>query len=380
MSISALRRRAREARFWLFDACFPLWSEKGSGDAGLFREGLTLDHSQMPEDTTRVRVQARQTFIFAQAAMLGWKPDAAMEDVEQGVRILSGLARRPDGLTGHRIHCDGSGLADDTPDLYDLAFALYALANASMVVEDGGSVLASARALIDAAEGRLKDRTNGGYAERLPPPQTRSQNPHMHMLEAFLALHVADPEGGYLDKAAELIQLFETKLTAGPGNLLGETFKADWSEPDGEAAMIVEPGHQFEWVWLLDLYSKLSGEALNPAAGRLYSFATGTLDSSGRTLLEVKRDGSVHNAGRRTWGQAEALQAHLMMLRLTGEESFAAAACTSFDILMDEHLTPEGGWIDHIDETGQTLSHFMPASSGYHVVLAFADLIQTMEA
>ncbi|MBL4879198.1 MAG: AGE family epimerase/isomerase, partial [Hyphomonas sp.] len=121
MSKSALRRRAKEARHWLFEACFPLWSERGVSESGLFREMLSLDHMPVAEEFTRVRVQARQTFVFAQAALLGWKPDTARDLVEQGVRTLSGLARREDGLVGHSIKADASGLADDRPDLYDLA-------------------------------------------------------------------------------------------------------------------------------------------------------------------------------------------------------------------------------------------------------------------
>ncbi len=32
---------------------------------------------------------------------------------------------------------------------------------------------------------------------------------------------------------------------------LREFFKADWTPYDGEKGRIMEPGHQFEWAWLL---------------------------------------------------------------------------------------------------------------------------------
>ena len=380
MSKSALRRRAKEARHWLFEACFPLWSERGVSESGLFREMLSLDHMPMAEESTRVRVQARQTFVFAQAALLGWKPDTARDLVEQGVRTLSGLARREGGLVGHSIKADASGLADETPDLYDLAFTLYALAVSSQALEDGSGAVASARALLDALDRRMKDRTNGGYAETLPPPSRRSQNPHMHLLEACLALHRTDPEGGHLARASHLITLFHEKFTAGPGGLLGEVFAPDWSEGPGDAARIVEPGHQFEWVWLLNTYAEAVGEPLAPIVGRLYSFAASTLDEDGRALLEVSREGIPHDSGRRSWSQSEALKAHLVMLEMTNDDAIAAAACRSFDILMDEHLTPEGGWIEQYDGDGHIVSTTMPASTGYHVALAFSELIRVMDA
>ncbi len=380
MSKSALGRRAKEARHWLFEAFFPLWSERGVGETGLFREMLSLEHTPMDEVATRVRVQARQTFVFAQAALLGWKPDMARDLAARGVRTLSGLARRDDGLVGHSIKVDASGLLDDTPDLYDVAFTLYALAVASEALEDGRDAIASARALLDAVDRHMKDRTNGGYAETLPPPSQRRQNPHMHMLEASLALHRADPDGGHLSRAGELVSLFHDKFTAGPGGLLGEFFGPDWAPGEGDAARIVEPGHQLEWVWLLNAYAQATDTPLSPAASHLYSFAASTLDEDGRALLEVTREGVPHNSGHRTWSQTEALKAHLVMLELTGDEEVAAAACRSFDVLMDEHLTPEGGWIELYDGDGHIVSTSMPASSGYHVALAFSELIRVMDA
>ncbi|WP_290483757.1 AGE family epimerase/isomerase, partial [Hyphomonas sp. UBA3601] len=92
MSKAALRRRAKEARHWLFEACFPLWSERGIGESGLFRETLSLDHAPVQDEITRIRVQARQTYVFAQAALLGWKPDISLDLVHHGARTLSGTA------------------------------------------------------------------------------------------------------------------------------------------------------------------------------------------------------------------------------------------------------------------------------------------------
>ena len=68
------------------------------------------------------------------------------------------------------------------------------------------------------------------------------------------------------------------------------------------------------------------------------------------------------------------------MFGRTGDERFADAACRSFDVLMDEFLTVDGGWVDHYGAGGEVIATDMPASTGYHVVLAFADLIRVMKA
>lgn len=380
MTESALRRRAREARTWLFDSCFPLWAEHGLTKAGLFPEVLSLEHDELARDTTRVRVQARQTYVFSEAWRLGWKRETSQRLAEAGVSILSGLGIAPTGLPGRILAADGSGLTDASADLYDTAFTLFALAEAARGPVASETCLTAAGKILAALDRLARDTAWGGYAEALPPPEIRLQNPHMHLLEACLALAKADPQADHLARAAEITALFDAKFIAGEGGLLGEKFRADWSVPEGAAAEIVEPGHQFEWVWLLHTYSRAAGEPAPEAMNRLYNFAVSTLDDNGRACQEVTRAGAPHDASRRTWPQTEALKAHLAMFEQRSDELFASAACRSFDILMDEFLTEDGGWIDHFGPDGSVLARDMPASTGYHVVLAFAELIRVMNA
>ena len=379
MSKSALKRRAREARHWLLDACFPLWSERGIGGHDLFREALTLDHQPAELETTRVRVQARQTYVFSQALRMGWKPDTAADHVAMGLSTLAGPARRADGLVGRALDAGGAGLTDDTADLYDIAFTLFALAEAATALGGAEEATLGAASLLAALDAKLR-APDGGYFETLPADQARHQNPHMHLLEACLALHRTDPDGGHLSRATAIIDLFDRFFTAGPGNLLGEHFAPGWTQPTGRDADIVEPGHQFEWVWLLHAYARASDTPVHPRAQQLYTFACASLDEEGRAVQEVTREGAIADGSRRTWPQTEALKAHLAMFEATRDEAFAAAASRSFDVLMDEYLTPDGGWIDQYDATGKPMAHNMPASTGYHVVLAMAELMRVMDA
>ncbi len=375
MSQSALRRRAREARQWLFEACFPLWADIGLTPAGLFPEFLTLAHTPAPHAQTRVRVQARQTYVFAEALRLGWQPVRSRRLVEAGASILAAAVIGPAGLPGRMLDSETARLSDAAPDLYDIAFTLFGLAEASDALGHAAPPLHTARRILHALDRLMRDPA-GGYAEALPRPATRLQNPHMHLLEACLSLHRADPAGGHLGRAAELVALFETRFTAGTGGLLGETFSADWSAgPDGDEDAI-EPGHQFEWVWLTDCYAGATGAALPAAASRLYAFAVSTLDSDGRAVQSVRRDGAIVDGSRRTWPQTEALKAHLVQFERTGEARAGLLACRSFDTLFDEYLTEDGGWIDHFSAEGSPIAATMPASTGYHVVLALSELIR----
>lgn len=378
MSVSALQRRAREARGWLLDSCFPLWADHGVNNSGLFPEALTPSMDEIASDTTRVRVQARQTYVFSEAWRLGWKRDTSARLVTAGVATLAGPALNADGLAGRTLASDGSGLTDAGFDLYDAAFALFAFGEAARGPGPATASLEAARNMLAALDRLARDSVNGGYAEALPRPQQRQQNPHMHLLEACLSLHASDPDGGHLQRAQELVDLFETRFTAGDGGLLGEFFAPDWSMLPGKEGQIVEPGHQFEWVWLLHTFARARGGPVSEAAERLYTYAVSTLDADGRAIQSAARDGTPEDASRRTWPQTEALKAHLAMFEARRDERFAAAACRSFDVLMDEYLSEDGGWADHFAADGQILSDTMPASTGYHVVLAFTELIRVM--
>lgn len=374
MAVSALQRRAREARYWLMDACFPLWSEAGANKQ-LFLERLDLSHKPVDSELTRVRVQARQTYLFSLAKRMKWNPERAQQLIDLGVAALSGPARREDGLVGKLLASDTAELKDDSAVLYDLAFTLYALAEVAQADPTSPDAIKVSKEILSALDTHMKDIAHGGYAETLPPPPQRLQNPHMHLFEACLALNEADPTGNHLTRAGEIHSLFLEKFTHDPSGLLGERFKPDWSAEDGDAHDIIEPGHQFEWVWLLHTYAKRTQTEPPAAMNVLYEFACGTLDSDGRAIMEVRRDGTPVDSSRRTWSQTEALKAHLAMAE-RGDGEAAARAVTSFDVLMDEYLTPEGGWIDHYDGEGQVIAKDMPASTGYHVALAFEELIR----
>jgi len=371
----ALRRRAREARDWLNDACFPLWAKQGLEGAG-FCEALDLQHESIFTGTARTRVQARQTYVFASAKQLGWDPDTAQALVETGLNAFADACPQQAGLFTRQIDLASRQPISETIDLYDTAFALFALAAAYEVGADTSERMEAICAGLDA---HLAD-PSGGYAEMLPRPSHRLQNPHMHLFEAFLQAFEATKSPAYLERATGLQQLCLNRFIDPEIGTIGEAFEpSDWSRAKSAIGQIVEPGHQFEWVWLFEKYARLAGVDIPKAAQTLYRFACSTLDDAGGAVQAVKRDGSPHDSSRRTWPQTEALKAHLTMHR-AGDEDAAARAVRSFDLLMDVYLTSEGGWKDHVAADGSLLSKNMPASTGYHVVVAFLDLIETFGA
>lgn len=372
----AIERRAREARRWLLEACFPLWAEHGLGPDGAFREHLDMRHRPFDEVIGRVRVQGRQTYLFALAWQMGWQRDRAVALVETGLEVLETRCRRPDGLFAKRIDANG-GLEDDTADLYDTAFALFACAHACTVPDTAQRAAALAETTMQAVVAKLSD-PHGGFAEALPRPAYRMQNPHMHLLEAMLALNAHHGAPAWAEQARALVSLFETRFFDSQTGTLGEYFGADWLRLSGDRDDIVEPGHQYEWVWLLEQADAALGTDTQDKASALYRFANATLDEHGVPCMSVRRSGAPVDTSRRSWVTTEALKAHITMTR-RGDELAPVRLIDSFDQLFDDHLTVEGGWADHLEADGSQRGEKMPASTGYHVALALDELIKMSE-
>ena len=369
---------------WTVERALPLWATAGyDAAAGRFRE--RLDFAGQPLDVPhRAMVQARQIYVFSQAAALGWYAggdalaEAAMASLlrelctETGNEASFAFSVRPDG-----------SLASSTRDTYTHAFVLFALA--SLFEQNGDRrLLTIADKTITFLENKLTDRRMGGLFDADPKPSgDKRQNPVMHLLEAYLALERCAPGRGYLERARALIELFATRLFQQSRGVLLEHFAEDWSShPDRARAQLFEPGHHFEWVWLLGEYERLSGEPAERWTTRLYDVACGHgLSSAGRIFDEVSSDMQVIKRSHRLWPHTEAIKAASARVAMGARAPDNASADAMASTLLSDFLDRpfEGGWIDHLDEHGEPLVGFVPASSLYHIVLAAAVAAPTLQ-
>jgi mannose-6-phosphate isomerase len=218
---------------------------------------------------------------------------------------------------------------------------------------------------------------HGGYVNTLPAgPEWRQQNPHMHLLEAALALFETSADPYWRHWAAELIDLFETRLLDRDTGTLGEFFTQDWKPAPGPDGDRIEPGHHYEWTWLLDMHARLTGDDRRDLGHGLFDFAErhGLDRATGRVLDVVGRTGVVHSAATRLWPQTEALKAYCVMT--ASRHGLAPRIAGVVADLMARFFAgcPAGSWRDRFDAGGQPLIDGIPASSLYHVFMAYAEL------
>ena len=379
---AALAAAAARAFAWLREDAWPLWLEHGvDWGRGAFHETLDPETLRCPAGYRRLRVAARQTYVFAQAARFASSATPrlgrAIEAVDLGIAFLRGPARHPEGGFAWRFDLDNRPI-DPTRDLYDHAFVLLALASAAPVL-GVASLRDEALALLAFLDARFA-HPYGGYAEAIPPAKPRRQNPHMHLLEACLAAFDAFGDGVFLDRAEALVDLFATRLFRVHEGALAEFFD-DALEPLREGGhFIAEPGHHAEWVWLLDWYRasaerakrRVDADRLAPIEAALYGFVDRWgCAPGGTTLLDVVRDdGAPVERGARLWPQLERLKADIR--RPIGAASATADALPS--VFAYFQGVPPGLWHERRHENGGFVPGPVPATSLYHLTSAFLDI------
>lgn len=365
---------AKEGLAWLRDSALPLWLEHGlDGRRGGFYEALDQGRARNTADFRRLRVLTRQIYVFAAALRLGI-PNAR-EGLDHGLAFLSGPACHPEGGYANRFDMDGRTI-DPTRDLYDLAFAAFALAHAYDVTGDS-AVRDEAARLAEFIDRQMRHPA-GGFVEALPVPRSpRRQNPHMHLFEAALAWAELDRDGLYPALADELGKLFRTRFFQRATATLPEYYDDSLTPLPGEEGRIIEPGHHFEWVWLLHHAKRLDILAPGGEAEALYRFArvSGFDRETGLPLGEVAPDGAVLATPTRLWTVTEWIKAEAV----TPGPDRDARVAQGWSALQRFLDTPTPGlWHERWDpDADGFLPGPAPATSLYHIVLAIEVMLET---
>jgi len=379
--MEALHLRARAARAWLFEHALPLWWERGfDREAKCFHERLALSGAPAAPEPRRVRVQARQTIVYALAGRLGW-PGPWREAVQAGAAVLLKRALRPDGGTRHLLAPGGSPL-DERRDLYDAAFVLFALSEAARALGKPADLIGAA----DKLGGWIHwywEHPEGGFEEgEVCPAPPRRQNPHMHAFEALLSFHETTGDALHLERATTLAHLFRDQLFDSERGALPEFFDDRWRPLADELGRIVEPGHHFEWSWLLRRWRALGGGDLDAEAEKLRGFAEKHgVDPSGAVYDEVLIDGRPRRTTSRLWPHTERLKANLARFEASRDADAARAATEAFDMLLKYLDAPTKGlWYDVRTPDGAFVQEPAKASSFYHIALGMSELIRIASA
>ncbi len=366
--LSAQRGRLRE---WLVGAAYPLWAERSIDPATRgFVEALDESGSAL-QWPRRARVQPRQLYAFAQASRVGWRGDVDAI-LRGGLAYLIDHYRRDDGLYRTLVAADGSVL-DDRVLLYDQAFVLLGLAAAAEAMDLRADLEPQAVELRRHIEGRW--RVSGGGLQSGDAAPLRESNPHMHLLEACLAWSEVGNDPGWADWVDELADLALGRFVNPSTGALPEAFTESWQPAPVPSGRRVEPGHQYEWAWLLLRCRRRNFELRKDVALRLIDVAETHGVRGGFVVNALLDDLSVSDPNARLWPQTERLKAGRLAARLTGDLRYVEIAADAAAAIFRYLDTPVPGlWLDERRGGGIMAGGPAYASSFYHLVGAIIAL------
>jgi mannose-6-phosphate isomerase len=381
---------------WLLDHALPLWDEHGvDRRSGGYFETISSPGPQatlqVSGDVRRGRVVARQIYVFDVGQRLGWRSHAS-SPVAHGCDYLFSRLHRGDGLFHTSV--DGSTLEPRSPfSLYEQAFYLFALARLNATVGERYPIAATAVRCLDRLRSSV-GKSIGGFEESTPPSLPLKSNPHMHLLEAALAwIEVTDGslQQPWTELAREIVGLCLTRFRDNATGAIREYFDYQWRPVAGDDGRVVEPGHQFEWAWLLMQWSESScstiAERAACARAALQLVEVGErwgVDAvRGIAVNEMWDDMSLKDAAAKLWPQTERVKAWCAVLGRAQTPAEADHACRQIAVAaqgMVKYLRTDapGLWHEVCSAEGEFVAGPSRASSFYHVVCAIDVLRKTV--
>ncbi|PNG30502.1 N-acylglucosamine 2-epimerase [Pseudomonas protegens] len=347
----------------------PLWQGPGwNPQLALPYEALDAEQRPLPPQRYRAMACARQLYLFSQ--LIG---DAAAPFAqERAAALFRSLQRHfhdaEHGGWFYSIDADGAPL-DRRKDLYTHAFILFACAHYWAKVREPlvESVLNAALEVVALRFARGDGLYEASLAEDWSVLGSGPlQNPLMHLAEAFLAILAVREDAAVQTALLELCQAMQQQFIDPQHGVMLE-------KPLGAVDNWFEPGHQFEWFFLLDSSPLLRSNPLHASLSRAFAFAEqlGVDPQSGAVcaMLDLQPGAPIKDATQRIWAQAEYLRA------LTLRADSQAPLLRQLKAL-HAHFLHTGGWNECLDASGAVSRRDMPSTTPYHLATCYRGLAE----
>lgn len=343
----------------------PIWRGPGFNTTlGLAYEAMAADSvTPVPPSRYRAMACARQLFVFSLAG------DIAHADT-LFASLMGYFRDKKNG--GWFYSVDASGAPKERQkDLYTHAFVIFACPEYAKHAsperaQQALAVLEETSALIEArmVHGDLLSSVmSEDFAEIVATP---AQNPLMHLTEAWLAARETTSDSIF-DRRLEQLAGAVTRAFVHP--VTG--FMAEL--PLGSANNWLEPGHQFEWMYLAEssMHPAFEAAGLNRALVQAFDFAVryGVDPQTGGVAASLDEHGAVIDATQRIWAQSEYLRALAHHI----SPDVRAKLPAQIERFGPRFIRP-AGWIESQSAAGEIVRAELPSTTPYHLATAYAAL------
>jgi len=249
---------------------------------------------------------------------------------------------------------------DDHKQVYGQVFGVYALAEYYRATGEK-TALDEAVAIYRLVEKNAADSTHGGYFDSLDRKWRRisgadanilgeapkSQNSHIHILEAYTNLLRVWPDPALRERQRALVELTMSKIIDARTHHLVLFMQDDWTRIGDE----ISYGHDIELSWLLVEAAELLGDPglLARAKTAALDIARVTneqgLDAAGGVYMEGNPKGPT-NTRKEWWEQAEAVVGFINAYQLSGDSKYYDYAMRSWKFIQEKFVDPRGDWYE----------------------------------
>lgn len=254
---------------------------------------------------------------------------------------------------------------DGTPEAeyiraFDLTAVVHALSNFSVMTGDG-EPLAMAVQTFEQLELFFRDKTHGGYFDRLDSEwrverRTKSLDVHLHAIEAMFALIDAMP--GESDCIQPLRRTLDLLMKKTNGEIPIEKYTHDWLLLEDHEP-VVHYGHLFKAAWLyLEAYRRTRVITYLEFARHLLEHAIRFgLDPTGKGVFETGTpNGEMLNARHTWWAQCNAIAALSRAWAMTGEEEYGTLLARLTEYCFKNFSDPQyGEWFALLGSQNEVL-------------------------
>ncbi len=291
-------------------------------------------------------------------------------------------------LVQHFWDPDSGGLfwsitADGKPqqtakELYIQSFGIYGFSEYYRATGDK-TALQRAIDLYHLLETHCRDQAHGGYFEgfrrdwtletrlrrtHMNAPGLKSQNAHLHLMEAYTNLLRAWPDPELRRALHELIEVVMTRILNPANHHLWLFQDADWTP----RTTTISFGHDIELSWLLPESAEVAGDPAQIAQAKAtaVTVATATLaqgvDADGGLLSEAGPKG-LTDTTKEWWQQCEATTGFFNAFQLSGDPRFLQASLRCWDFIERRMLDRKNGeWYRAVNRDG-SVQRYQPEVS-----------------
>lgn len=369
----------------LLDHWFPACVSAEGG----FHQNFDRAWNPLAGETRSLVFQARMTWLAATVAAGG--DDAFRRTTRHGVAALGRMIHPESGA----LHWESDrfsrpcGRYAKQFHAYGQAFAIFGLAAAAQAL-GSAAALDAAQRIFAYLDDYHHDRDNGGYFEvtnlagrrvlwgswRLKHDAIgtrfglKSQNTHLHLLEAFTELYRIWPDPRLEGRIEELLALFQNQLRQEPGRRFSFVWP-DWRPLSGAGSF----GHDLELAHLLFAAAEALGRSRDPT---LLTYARALVDAAvdeawdeaGGGFDPAAQEPSLTEPAKTWWVQAEGLASLAVLHQATAEPRYLALLQRQWDWIANRQIDPlHGGWFESVAADGRVIGSDAKGTmwkDGYH--------------